>query len=135
MNQAFLRAPLELSKGVLGLAPVAGTSAETGVSIDRTSYSSVIVDVAYVATGAPTNTAVSVQLQDSADNATFANFGSAALASASAVAGIASLGKALSGARQYVRAVVTPTLTGGSSPSITLAAILRLFGPDRLPAL
>ncbi|WP_158810225.1 hypothetical protein [Beijerinckia sp. L45] len=138
MNQAMLRAPQEFSKAVLSLASVAGNAAQNGAGIDRTGYSSLIADHAVSVSGAPTGGTVTLQLQDSADDTTFANFGSpvaTAITSSNAGGLVASLAADVSGARQYVRIVSTGAPTGGTSPAVTQAGTVRLYGPDRLPAL
>ena len=134
MNQAELRAPQEYSKAALSLAPVAGNGAQNGAGIDRTGYSSLITDLSYACSGAPTGGSLTLQLQDSADNVTFANYGAPVVATVGA-SGIVSLAADLTGARQFVRAVSNGAPTGGTSPAVTSAGTLRLFGPDRLPAL
>ena len=57
------------------------------------------------------------------------------MTAANAAAGLASLPVDLAGARQFVRLTVVAAPTGGNAPAATLAATLRLYGPDRLPAL
>ncbi len=134
MNQAMLRAPQEFSKALLALAPAAGNGPVNGTGIDRTGYTSIIVDASFAFAGAPTGGTVTAQLQDSADDATFANFG-APVSVPVAASGLVSIPADLSGARQFVRAVLTGAPTGGNAPAATFAASARLFGPDRLPAL
>lgn len=134
MNQAMLRAPQEYSKVLLAVALAAGNGPVNGAGIDRTGYTSVIVDASFAFAGTPTGGTVTALLQDSADNTTFANFGSP-VAVPVAASGLASIAADLSGARQFVRVVLTGAPTGGNSPAATFAASARLFGPDRLPAL
>ena len=138
MNQASLRAPFEQSKALLALALAAGNAAQNGASVDRTGYSSAIVDVVVGHTGAPTGGTVTLQMQDSADGVTFANYGSpvsAPITAGNAGGQLVSLGINLMGARQFVRVVSQSAPTGGASPAASTSATLRLFGPDRLPAL
>ena len=134
MNQAALRAPQEYSKAALALAPASGNTPAPGPSIDRTGYASAIADVAYACSGAPTGGTLTLQLQDSADGATFANFGAPAVTPVGAN-GVASLAAELSGARLLVCRSVVGAPTGGTSPVVTAGATLRLCGPDRLPAI
>ena len=135
MNQAYLRAPWEFSKAALSLAPVAGNAAQNGASIDRTGYDSLIADYAYTTSGAPTGGTLTLQLQDSADGTTFANFGSPVVPTIVAAGGVASLALDVRGARQFVRVVSTGAPTGGTSPAVTVGGVVRLHGPSRLPAL
>lgn len=138
MNKAELRAPWEFSKAVFSLAPVAGNGAQNGASIDRTGYSSLIADIVYSSSGAPTGGALAAKLQDSADGTVFADFGNAVslpITSGNAAGAVGSLALDIAGARQYVRVVTTGAPTGGTSPVVSAAVTVRLHGPDRLPAL
>ena len=134
MNQAALRFPSEYSKPALALLPATGNTPAPGPAIDRTGYASAIADVAYACSGGPTGGTLTLQLQDSSDGAAFANFGAPAVAPVGAN-GVASLAADLSGARQFVRLSVVGAPIGGTSPVVTAGATLRLFGPDRLPAI
>lgn len=138
MNQAALRSPAEFSKAVLALALAAGNALQNGAAVDRTGYTSLIADVVVGHTGAPTGGNVTVQVQDSADGVTFANYGSAVSApitAGNAAGQLVSVGLDLSGARQFVRVTSQSAPTGGNAPAASTSASLRLFGPDRLPAL
>ncbi len=138
MNLAALHSPADYSKVALALVPAAGNAPAAGPSIDRTGYLSAIFDLAFAFSGAPTGGTVTLQAQDSADGATFANFGSpvaAPVSAGNAAGGVASLPVDLGGARQFVRLTAVAAPTGGASPAATLSASARLYGPDRLPAL
>jgi hypothetical protein len=138
MNKAELRAPWEFSKAVFSLSPVAGNGAQNGASIDRTGYASLIADIVYSVSGSPTGGAISAKLQDSADGVTFTDFGTAVslpITSGNAAGAVGSLALDIAGARRYVRVVTQAAPTGGSSPAASTAHSVRLFGPDRLPAL
>ncbi|MGI3901243.1 MAG: hypothetical protein ACRYGP_13835 [Janthinobacterium lividum] len=138
MNLAALHTPGDYSKGLLAIAPGAGNAPAPGASIDRTGYLSAIADVSFAFSGAPTGGTVTLQFQDSADGQTFVNFGApiaAPVVAGNAAGGLASLPIDLGGARQFVRLSVVAAPAGGNAPAATLAATVRLFGPDRLPAL
>ncbi len=138
MNQAALRAPQEFSKVVLALASVASDALQNGLGIDRTGYQSALFDVAVECSGTPTGGTVTLQLQDAADDVTFANYGApvvAPITAANAAGFVASIGGDLSGARQFVRVTVLGAPTGGASPVVTASSSARLMGPDRLPAI
>ncbi len=138
MNLAALHTPADFSKAVLALVPAAGNAPAPGPSIDRTGYLSAIADVSFAFSGAPTGGTVTLQFQDSADGQAFTNFGApiaAPVSAANAAGGVASLPVDLGGARQFVRLGVVAAPSGGNAPAATLAATVRLFGPDRLPAL
>lgn len=138
MNLAALHTPQDYSKVALAMVPAAGNTPAAGPSIDRTGYLSAIADVAFGFSGAPTGGTVTLQMQDSADGAAFTNFGTpvaAPVTAGNAAGAVASLPVDLGGARQFVRLSVVAAPTGGNAPAATLAATLRLYGPDRLPAL
>lgn len=135
MNQAELRTPQDFSKAALAFSPVASNSAQNGASIDRTGYRSAIADVAFSCSGSPTGGLLTLKWQDSADGTTFADFGAAVTAAIPASGGaIASIPVHLGGARKYIRLVSQGAPTGGTSPVVSAAATLRLYGPDNLPA-
>lgn len=143
MNQAMIRAPQEYSKAALSLAPVASNSPQNHASVDRLGYRSAIVDIAFSASGVPTGGTLSAKIQDSADGTTFADLvvdGVAVAASLAITTGNAASGAVLSlpahlgAARRFVRAVTTGAPTGGTSPVVSAAAVMRLYGPDTLPA-
>ena len=144
MNQSQLRSPSEYSKPLLSLSPVQSNAPQTHTVVDRLGYRSATLDVAFSCSGAPTGGMFSAKLQDSDDGTTFADFavngvavaGSMALTTALAASGgVLSLPVHLGAARRYVRAVTTGAPTGGTSPTVSAAGVLRLFGPDNLPAL
>ena len=139
-----MRSPQEYSKGLLSLAPVASNTAQNHAVVDRTGYRSAILDVLLSCSGAPTGGAMTAKIQDSADGVNFADLYSLGVAvtaslvitTPNAAAGaLLSLPVHLGAARQYVRAVTTGAPTGGTSPVVSAAAVLRLYGPDNLPAL
>lgn len=138
MNKAELRAPWEFSKAAFSLAPVAGNGVQNGAAIDRTGYSSLIADIVFSVSGAPTGGAVAAKLQDSVDGQAWADFGAAVslpITTVGAAGAVGSLALDIAGARQFVRVVTQAAPTGGASPAATTAHSVRLFGPDRLPAL
>lgn len=144
MNQSQIRSPAEYSKPVLSLPPVASNAPQTHAAVDRLGYRSAILDVAFSCSGAPTGGTFSAKIQDSDDGVTFADLAingvpvttSAALPTATAnSAGVLSLPVHLGAARRFVRAVTTGAPTGGASPTVSAAAVVRLYGPDNLPAL
>ncbi len=92
--------------------------------------------------GAPTTTSVTLQLQDSADNATFANYVPPLFGGVATTAAIAPLTAAnsqaaqavdLSGARQYVRIQSVSSFTGGASPQANLCGQIIFGGADVKP--
>lgn len=121
------------AKTALNPQAISGSSAVNGNTIDRLNAQSMNIALHYGATAnTPTGTQLAVKIQhgdasnlsDVADYATVAALGSA---SANFTAGdVAAYGINLEGAKRYVRVVVTPTFTGGSSPNILLAASAEL---------
>ena len=81
------------------------------------------------ATGSPTGISVAGKLQDSADGSTNWNdVTGAAITPVIAENGTAKVNVILRGCQAYIRAVVTPTFTGGSSPAIPVVGILIVGG-------
>lgn len=113
-----------------------GSAAVDGTSIDRFAHNdpqSCVLQLASGAvSGAPTSFSLSAQLQHSPDNSTWSNFGSAIQVTAADADASANVD--LSGAAEYLRAVVTPSFTGGTSPSVLGQADIVLGGEQELPA-
>jgi|SRR5579884_227265 hypothetical protein len=87
------------------------------------------------ATGSPTGISVAGKIQDSADGSTgWADVAGAAITAITQSNGQANINVNLRGTRGYIRAVVTPTFTGGASPAIPVAGILVLGGASEDPA-
>lgn len=125
--------------GTPGIAPQALAAATAnGTGVDRVSAagefaSCCIAAVTGATSGTPTTETATFKLQDSADNSSFADYVPPGLAAAptlvlSAANTAGQLGIDLSGARQYVRVVCTNAFTGGSSPTLLVAAALVLGG-------
>ncbi len=132
----------------IGISPqsLSGTAVVNGTGIDRLGgdagapYESADLEVQTgTSTGAPTSYAHAFTLQDSADNATFANFddtingNSPPTVSMTADGTIKRVKVCLKGARQYVRVVATPAFTGGTSPTTPVCATLVLGGAAVIP--
>ncbi len=87
------------------------------------------------ASGSPTAQTVATKLQDSADGSTgWADVSGAAATDLTADDTEDEVDIDLSGAKRYVRVVATISFTGGTTPSIPVAATLVLAGKDELPA-
>lgn len=129
---------------VTSVAPESSVAATVnGTSIDRQAHSlagcCVVHQVAGALTGAPTTTSVITKLQDSADNSTFADYKPDGVNVATNTALTAastenSLSVDLTLARRYIRAVTTIAFTGGSTPSVLVAADIVLSGENTLAA-
>jgi hypothetical protein len=140
-NQHNIGAFVAVQTGVL---PQAATAAVNGASIDRAAHnmalSCVLHQVLGAATGAPTGVSVVTKLQHSPDNATWADYtppGASSVAVTPALTAVStenSLAIDLASANRYIRPVTTPTLTGGTSPTILVAADVVLGGEQLLPS-
>ncbi len=124
---------------------VASAGAINGASVDTQGIIggpplSAAVDVTTGAlTGGPTTETATIKVQDSADNATFADYippGLAATPTAVVAAANArgTLAVDLSGARRYLRVVCTVAFTGGASPTMGVSAGFTFGGLKELPA-
>lgn len=115
---------------------ISGSSAVNGTGIDRYAHNDAGSCVLHAAvgavSGAPTSFTLTVQLQHAPDNSTWSNYGSSFQIAAASTDG--SLNIDLSGAAEYVRAVVTPAFTGGTSPSLLAYADIIFGGEQELPA-
>lgn len=123
-----------------GVAPIASTGAtHTGTGIDRAGTSgdqeylsgTLAVSVG-AATGAPSSFTVDAHLEDSADNSSFAAISPAVAITQMTASGMGTVGFNLKGLRRYVRAVVVTTITGGTSPTLPVAADVILGGAVKL---
>jgi hypothetical protein len=89
-------------------------------------------------TGTPTGQTLTVKLQDSADNSTFADFkdesGSVVQSKVGlSAAGITKLPFVAKNARRYLRAVAVLGFTGGTAPKADVGLVLSLSGPVSAP--
>ena len=124
-------------KSVLGISPTNSAAAATtnGAAINRQGYLSCVLHAACgAAAGSPTTQPVDAKLQESADGSTaWADITGAAVTQLAADDAESQVDVDLSGAKQYIRAVVVTALTGGSTPTIPVAATVTLGGADELP--
>ncbi|MDE1914737.1 MAG: hypothetical protein KGJ57_17440 [Sphingomonadales bacterium] len=124
--------------------PQAASASVNGSGLDRAAHNGALSCVLHAATGAitgsPTTTSVTTKLQHSADNSTWADYvapGAAAVAATSAITAAstdASVAIDLSSANRYIRAVSTIAFTGGSSPTVQVAADIAFGGETLRPA-
>ena len=131
--------------GNVPLAASAGT--RNGTGIDRTNpgaapgmaLSCDLVAKTGATTGGPTSFTVDAKIQDSADNASFADYVPPGAASAAAIATITTANTLarkrvdLSGARRYIRVVEVVAFVGGASPTIGVDETVELFGLQNPP--
>lgn len=124
-------------KAIKAINPVdqaAGTV--NGSAINRQGFLSAVLHCAAgAASGAPTAQTVDAKLQDSADGSTgWADITGAAITQLTADNSEAQVDVDLGTAKKFIRAVVDVGFTGGTSPSIPVAATVILGGADTLAA-
>lgn len=91
-------------------------------------------------TGTPSTISVAGKLQHSDDNSTWTDYtdpstnASAAITAITAASTASSVDVDLSQAKRYVRAVVTPAFTGGSSPTIMVSSSIVFGGLRKAPS-
>lgn len=144
MNIASMRNIGAFAALVTSVFPQAAGSAVNGTSIDRFAHnmplSCVLHTVVGAEAGSPTAISVVSKLQHSPDDSTWADYdppGSSTVAESAALTAADTengLAIDLSAADRYIRAVTTPTLTGGTSPTVEVVADLILGGEPLLPA-
>lgn len=124
-------------KTVVGIDPDnASAGTINGAAIDRTGFESCVLHLAAgAASGAPTTQAIDAKLQESADGATgWTDIEDAAVTQITADDTDGEVDVDLSGAKQFIRAVVEVAFTGGTTPAIPVAAAVVLGGPQEVPA-
>jgi hypothetical protein len=109
-------------------------SAVTGAAVQRQGPgyrydSGQLVVATGTATGSPSTISVTGKLQDSADGSTgWADVLGTAITAIVAQNSQTSINFIARGCNPYLRVVITPTLTGGSSPAIPVIGVLILGG-------
>jgi len=121
----------------------AGSSAVDGSSVNTSGYTDAVIR-AYgaEASGSPSAATLVVTLQEASDNATWSNaldntgtvIGFTLNCEAAAAENIARIEGLNLNRKQYLRAVITPAFTGGTSPAILGFAEIIMGGPaQQLP--
>jgi len=122
--------------GVSPQAPTASGTAIKGSAIDRTGFDSCVLAVfTGVDAGTPDSFSVAGKLQHS-DTTTDGDFSDLTGASVTAITAENTLSEVdvnLADAKRYIRAVVTPTYVGGSTPSVHLGALVIKGGARNPP--
>ena len=124
-------------KAQAGINPQDSAAATiNGGAIDRQDFDSCVLHAAAgAATGAPTAQTVDAKLQDSPDGTSgWADIAGAAITQITADNAQAEVDIDLSGAKRYIRAIVAVGFTGGTTPTIPVAATVVLGGGRELPA-
>ncbi len=112
----------------------AANSTVTGNAVQRVGASfrydsGQLVVATGAATGSPTGISVAGKIQDSADGSTgWADVPGTAITAIVAQNSQTSINFIARGCQAYVRAVVTPAFTGGTSPALPIVGVLVLGG-------
>ncbi len=118
-------------KVVAGFSPTA-SAGETinGAAIDRKDFQSCVLHARSGAvSGAPTTVTYDVRLQESADGvAGWTDIPGAAIAQIAAADTEKHVDVNLAGAKRYIRAVAVIAFTGGTAPTLVVAATVALGG-------
>lgn len=123
-------------KAAKGINPAASAAATTnGAAIDRRGLLSCVLHAACgAAAGSPTAQTVDAKLQDSADGSTgWADIAGAAVTQLTSNNTETQKDVNLSAAKRFVRVAVVVGFTGGTSPTIPVAATVLLGGADEVP--
>ena len=130
-----MRSVFEAIKMFTGLRPqsISGSSAVNGLAVDTFGFNSGVVTVGVgAATGTPTSYTVAGKVQESADGSTnWADVPNTlpnqlftiAADNTSAQIQIEGLGTSR---KRYLRVVVTPAFTGGTSPTVPITSVFGL---------
>ena len=131
------------------IAPAAARAAATvnGAAIDKRSVEAacgggalegiIVVDVG-ASSGSPSAISLTIKLQDSADNSSWADVTSNDIVDSAgdivltAESQIQTLGFRLPGLRRYLRVVGTLAFTGGTSPTLLYSASVLIGHPQRI---
>lgn len=116
---------------VKAVNPIAASAAQTSAAIDTKGYNSgVVVVVNGAATGTPDSYTVDAKVQDCATSGgSYADVSGVAITQITADGKIATIRlDGLGGAsfKRFIKVVVTPALTGGSSPKALISATVHL---------
>jgi hypothetical protein len=113
----------------VSVRPQAATAAVNGTGVDTMGFSSAMIVVENgAATGAPTTQTVDAKVQESADNSTFTDVTGATITQMTASSKSAQIRvEGLGTSRlRYLRVVVTPAFTGGTTPAALISANILL---------
>lgn len=119
-----------------GINPTNSAGGTTsGAAIDRLGYhSAVLMLMVGSPSGAPTSFTVDAKLQESADGSTgWTDVSGGAVSQITSANSQAEVNLNLVGLKRYIRAVVTVSFTGGTSPAIPVVACVVLGYGDSLP--
>ncbi len=132
-----MRSIFDAVKNIRAIDPIAASTAQTSATIDTKGFNSGAVVVANgVATGSPSSYIVDAKVQhcDTSDGS-YTDIAGASITQIAADSNIATI--RLSGfgtsLKRYIKIIVTPALTGGSSPKALIGATVQLGRAEREP--
>lgn len=127
----------ESTKVIAGIAPKAQPAGDVnGNVIDRLGFFDAVVHLAVgAATGTPTAQGAALKLQtgDAADGSDMADVDGVPIAALTADNTQSQLNVDLNPLKRYIRAVVTTSFTGGTSPTLPVAVTVALGAPVNVP--
>ncbi len=130
--------------GSVSVAPqsISGSTAVDGSSINTTGYTTAAIHTyADAASGSPSAATLVVTLQESSDNSTWSNaldntgtvIGYTLTVTSAAAENVARIEGLNLNRKTYLRAVITPSFTGGTSPASIAYASIVMGGAMELP--
>lgn len=125
-----MRSIYDAIKNIQAVDPIAATMIHTSDAIDTKGYNSgAVVIINGVATGSPTSYTVDAKVQHcDTFGGTYADVAGTVITQITADSKIATI--RLSGfgttLKRYIKVLVTPALTGGTSPKALIAAVVQL---------
>jgi len=126
-----MRSIFDAVKNIQAVDPIAASAAQTSVAIDTKGYNSgAVVIVIGAATGTPTSYTVDAKVQHcDTSGGSYADVTGAVITQITADSKVATIrlsGIGTSSLKRFIKIVVTPALTGGSSPKALVSATVQL---------
>lgn len=125
-----MRSLFDAVKNVQAVDPIAADSVQTSAAIDTMGYNTGVVTVNNgAATGTPTSYTVDAKVQHcDTSGGSYADVAGAAITQITANGKIATIRLEGLGTdiKRYIKVLVTPALTGGTSPKCLIAAAVQL---------
>lgn len=132
-----MRSIFEAVKNIQAIDPIAVSAAQTSAAIDTKGFNSgAVVIVNGVATGTPTSYTVDAKVQHcDTSGGSYTDVTGAAITQITADSKIATIrlmgfGTSL---KRFIKVVVTPALSGGSSPKALISAAVQLGRANKEP--
>lgn len=132
-----MRSIYDAVKNIQAVDPIAASAAQTSAAIDTKGFNSgAVVIINGAATGSPSGYTVDAKVQHcDASGGSYTDVTGAAITQIIADSKIATI--RLSGfgtsLKRYIKIVVTPSLTGGTSPKVLVGATVQLGRAEREP--